>query len=69
MNLLRPTQASENSGTVDLRHFAFYAYAGRTGTLRWSRKNEVNPFLYLLHLLSLWRLFISPTSVLLFGVE
>ncbi|KAG5535994.1 hypothetical protein RHGRI_023699 [Rhododendron griersonianum] len=40
MYLLRPTQASENSGTVDLRHFAFYAYAGRTGTLRWSRKNE-----------------------------
>ncbi|XP_058227872.1 uncharacterized protein LOC131336162 [Rhododendron vialii] len=33
-------EASENSGTVDLRHFAFYAYAGRTGTLRWSRKNE-----------------------------
>lgn len=33
-------EASENSGTVDLRHFAFYAFAGRTGSLRWSRKNE-----------------------------
>nr|CAD1843570.1 unnamed protein product [Ananas comosus var. bracteatus] len=28
------------NGTVDLRHFAFYAFAGRTGTLRWSRKSE-----------------------------
>ncbi|THF99235.1 hypothetical protein TEA_013115 [Camellia sinensis var. sinensis] len=34
-------EASENSGTVDIRHFAFYAFAGRTGTLRWNRKNEV----------------------------
>ncbi|KAL6959989.1 hypothetical protein U1Q18_040135 [Sarracenia purpurea var. burkii] len=33
-------EAFENSGTVDLRHFAFYAFAGRTGTPRWSRKNE-----------------------------
>ncbi|KAJ4964612.1 hypothetical protein NE237_016461 [Protea cynaroides] len=33
-------EAAENSGTVDLRHFAFYAFAGRTGVLRWSRKNE-----------------------------
>ncbi|XAR73815.1 hypothetical protein NMG60_11007909 [Bertholletia excelsa] len=33
-------EAPENSGTVDLRHFAFYAFAGRSGTLRWSRKNE-----------------------------
>ncbi|KAA8547443.1 hypothetical protein F0562_003693 [Nyssa sinensis] len=33
-------EASENSGTVDLRHFSFYAFAGRTGVLRWSRKNE-----------------------------
>ncbi|KAH9662943.1 FG-GAP repeat-containing protein [Citrus sinensis] len=33
-------EASENSGTVDLRHFAFYAFAGRSGLLRWSRKNE-----------------------------
>ncbi|KAB5556828.1 hypothetical protein DKX38_007737 [Salix brachista] len=33
-------QPSENSGTVDLRHFALYAFAGRTGALRWSRKNE-----------------------------
>uniref|UniRef100_A0A2P2JEZ0 Uncharacterized protein MANES_02G100000 n=2 Tax=Rhizophora mucronata TaxID=61149 RepID=A0A2P2JEZ0_RHIMU len=33
-------EASENSGTVDLRHFAFYAFAGRTGVLRWHRKNE-----------------------------
>ncbi|MCH81546.1 FG-GAP repeat-containing protein, partial [Trifolium medium] len=34
--------ASENTGTVDLRHFAFYAFAGRSGVERWSRKNEVN---------------------------
>ncbi|KAF5960962.1 hypothetical protein HYC85_002171 [Camellia sinensis] len=33
-------EAYENSGTVDIRHFAFYAFAGRTGTLRWNRKNE-----------------------------
>lgn len=33
-------EASENSAIVDLRHFAFYAFAGRSGTLRWSRKNE-----------------------------
>lgn len=31
---------SGNSATVDLRHFAFYAFAGRTGTIRWTRKNE-----------------------------
>ncbi|XP_074576516.1 uncharacterized protein LOC141833031 [Curcuma longa] len=38
----RSTNEKENSGssTADLRHFAFYAFAGRTGTLRWSRKNE-----------------------------
>nr|KYP66914.1 hypothetical protein KK1_013225 [Cajanus cajan] len=34
-------EASENSGNVDLRHFAFYAFAGRSGVERWSRKNEV----------------------------
>lgn len=33
-------EASENAGTMDVRHFAFYAFAGRSGTLRWSRKNE-----------------------------
>ncbi|KAI5588491.1 hypothetical protein POPTR_005G118300v4 [Populus trichocarpa] len=33
-------EPSENSGTVNLRHFALYAFAGRTGALRWSRKNE-----------------------------
>ncbi|XP_030530778.2 uncharacterized protein LOC115741166 [Rhodamnia argentea] len=33
-------EASENAGTVDLRHFAFYAFAGKSGQLRWSRKNE-----------------------------
>ncbi|CAK7334421.1 unnamed protein product [Dovyalis caffra] len=33
-------EPSENSGTVNLRHFALYVLAGRTGTLRWSRKNE-----------------------------
>ncbi|KAG6532068.1 hypothetical protein ZIOFF_005906 [Zingiber officinale] len=38
----RSTNEKENSGSsiADLRHFAFYAFAGRTGTLRWSRKNE-----------------------------
>ncbi|XP_015689377.1 uncharacterized protein LOC102718059 [Oryza brachyantha] len=35
-------QASE-TGTADLRHFALYAFAGRTGELRWSRKNENIP--------------------------
>ncbi|KAG8076389.1 hypothetical protein GUJ93_ZPchr0006g45823 [Zizania palustris] len=35
-------QASE-TGTADLRHFALYAFAGRTGELRWSRKNENVP--------------------------
>ncbi|XP_034683442.1 uncharacterized protein LOC117912818 [Vitis riparia] len=33
-------EASENAGTVDLRHFAFYAFAGRSGAVRWMRKNE-----------------------------
>nr|GMD56479.1 uncharacterized protein LOC109172727 [Ipomoea batatas] len=33
-------QTSESSGMVDLRHFAFYAFAGRTGEIRWSRKSE-----------------------------
>ncbi|CAL0314460.1 unnamed protein product [Lupinus luteus] len=33
-------EASENTGTVDLRHFAFYAFAGRSGVERWHRKNE-----------------------------
>ncbi|KAF8406490.1 hypothetical protein HHK36_008579 [Tetracentron sinense] len=33
-------EASENPGTMDLRHFALYAFAGRTGLLRWDRKNE-----------------------------
>ncbi|KAI9109659.1 hypothetical protein K1719_019289 [Acacia pycnantha] len=33
-------EASENSGNVDLRHFAFYAFAGRSGAERWTRKNE-----------------------------
>ncbi|CAN6192339.1 unnamed protein product [Urochloa humidicola] len=28
------------TGTTDLRHFALYAFAGRTGERRWSRKNE-----------------------------
>ncbi|KAK6922653.1 hypothetical protein RJ641_010957 [Dillenia turbinata] len=33
-------EASETSGNVDLRHFAFYAFAGRSGLLRWDRKKE-----------------------------
>jgi len=32
-------QDSESSN-VDVRHFALYAFSGRTGELRWSRKNE-----------------------------
>ncbi|CAL4966233.1 unnamed protein product [Urochloa decumbens] len=32
-------QGSE-TGAADLRHFALYAFAGRTGERRWSRKNE-----------------------------
>ncbi|XP_073151389.1 LOW QUALITY PROTEIN: uncharacterized protein [Henckelia pumila] len=32
--------ASDNAGNVDLRHFAVYAFAGRSGELRWSRKFE-----------------------------
>ncbi|CAN6200408.1 unnamed protein product [Urochloa humidicola] len=32
-------QGSETSA-ADLRHFALYAFAGRTGERRWSRKNE-----------------------------
>lgn len=35
-------QATENPGTVDLSHFSFYAYAGRTGLLRWTRKTDVS---------------------------
>ncbi|KAB1204498.1 hypothetical protein CJ030_MR8G021849 [Morella rubra] len=31
---------SENPGTVDLRHFAFYAFAGQSGIPRWSKPNE-----------------------------
>ncbi|KAL3844707.1 hypothetical protein ACJIZ3_002110 [Penstemon smallii] len=30
----------ENGGMVDLRHFALYAFAGGSGELRWTRKNE-----------------------------
>lgn len=30
---------------MDLRHFAFYAFAGRSGMLRWDRKNEARYFL------------------------
>ncbi|KAL3818798.1 hypothetical protein ACJIZ3_004703 [Penstemon smallii] len=32
--------SSENGGALDLRHFALYAFAGRSGELRWTRKNE-----------------------------
>lgn len=34
------SEVSESSGSIDLRHFVFYAFAGRTGELRWSRKSE-----------------------------
>ncbi|GJX20608.1 two-component response regulator-like APRR5 [Tanacetum coccineum] len=33
-------ESADSSGAVDLRHFSFYAFAGRTGTLFWSQKNE-----------------------------
>ncbi|KAJ0968484.1 hypothetical protein J5N97_025401 [Dioscorea zingiberensis] len=33
-------ESSGDSQTVDLRHFAFFAFAGQSGSLRWSRKNE-----------------------------
>lgn len=33
-------EASGNNASVDLRHFAFYVFAGRSGTIRWTRKNE-----------------------------
>ncbi|XP_024976467.1 uncharacterized protein LOC112514307 [Cynara cardunculus var. scolymus] len=33
-------ESADTPGAVDLRHFAFYAFAGRSGALRWSRKNE-----------------------------
>jgi len=43
-------QGSEASN-ADLRHFALYAFAGRSGDLRWSRKNEVHwiQLLFLFH--------------------
>ncbi|XP_010679823.2 uncharacterized protein LOC104895102 [Beta vulgaris subsp. vulgaris] len=34
------TESVESNDAVDLRHFAFYAFAGKSGQLRWSRKNE-----------------------------
>ncbi|XP_034224905.1 uncharacterized protein LOC117634794 isoform X2 [Prunus dulcis] len=37
---LTEKEASENSGTVDLRHFALFAFAGGSGAIRWTRKNE-----------------------------
>lgn len=33
-------EASENPGTVDSRHFKFYAFAGGSGIVRWHGKNE-----------------------------
>jgi hypothetical protein len=43
-------QGSE-AGNADLRHFALYAFAGRSGDRRWSRKNEVHwiQLLFLFH--------------------
>ncbi|PQM37429.1 uncharacterized protein Pyn_08740 [Prunus yedoensis var. nudiflora] len=38
---LTEKEASENSGTVDLRHFALFAFAGDSGAIRWTRKNEL----------------------------
>lgn len=42
--LLTLMQASENPGTVDSRHFKFYAFAGGSGIVRWHGKNEVSFF-------------------------
>ena len=39
---------------MDLRHFAFYAYAGRSGILRWDRKNEVISFVISFILYLVW---------------
>ncbi|CAA7391968.1 unnamed protein product [Spirodela intermedia] len=33
-------EANGSSDVLDQRHFALYAFAGRSGTQRWSRKNE-----------------------------
>ncbi|KAL8168019.1 hypothetical protein V2J09_009518 [Rumex salicifolius] len=33
----------DNSGAMDLRHFAMYAFAGKTGQLRWKKEEEVQP--------------------------
>nr|AAL58934.1 AT3g51050/F24M12_90 [Arabidopsis thaliana]AAN64522.1 At3g51050/F24M12_90 [Arabidopsis thaliana] len=33
-------QASEDSGAINLRHFSVYAFAGKTGLLRWSKKTD-----------------------------
>ncbi|KAJ0248883.1 FG-GAP repeat-containing protein [Hirschfeldia incana] len=33
-------QPTEDSGGVNLRHFSVYAFAGRTGVLRWSKKTD-----------------------------
>ncbi|KAL4186714.1 hypothetical protein AMTRI_Chr09g15370 [Amborella trichopoda] len=33
-------EVSEKSGTADLRHFSFYAFAGRSGKRHWSKKSE-----------------------------
>ncbi|KAG0462172.1 hypothetical protein HPP92_020648 [Vanilla planifolia] len=33
-------EAAGNSSAVDLHHFSFYAFAGRSGSIRWTRKLE-----------------------------
>jgi hypothetical protein len=48
-------QGSE-AGNADLRHFALYAFAGRSGDRRWSRKNEV----HWIQLLFLFHIFFLP---------
>ena len=62
-----PLQTVENSEVVDLRHFAFYAFAGRSGQLRWNRKNEV-PFVSLLFMLFLLRCCVKLYPPIIFFV-
>jgi hypothetical protein len=42
-------QASEDSGAINLRHFSVYAFAGKTGLLRWSKKTDVSYLFFSAH--------------------
>lgn len=39
-------QGAENPGTMDSRHFKFYAFAGGSGLIRWRGSNEVRFFTF-----------------------